>query len=490
MLYNNELTKKLLSLKELHDPDEDPFDEFAYCATQELVDTKNPESWCKHICGFANSLGGYLIFGISEQREEVVGLSSPRDDAEIITRLITDNIDPLPDYELRFATLDRRDLIIVRVKRGPFTPYYYVGGRGHTAYERLNALITQTCFNMNRLLLPFHTKTYDSQSSQYKLTDLTCTKLRSVYFQRVHVRLNDSDLVYFGLVNRKRHLTYAGLLFSDEPPLPQSRLVCTHWSGLDKAAGLQEAFDHAEYSGNLISLLQEGVAFIKRNSRKGWCKTPDGRIDLPDYPEDAATEGLLNALIHRDYAKKSRAIHLDLFEDRLEICSPGGIYEDYDPWDDDCDEEDWDFPHAPSYRRNPIIADVFQRLNYIARRGKGLAAICEDYAYQQKYRPEVAPRFAPREDNFLLTLCNLNHVPGNGSGNGQGNGQNTPRTADAERAERVVEYLRGNPRSSINKLAQELGLSRKQTVTTLDYLKEQDRLHFVGTNRNGRWVVT
>lgn len=85
-----------------------------------------------------------------------------------------------------------------------------------------------------------------------------------------------------------------------------------------------------------------------------------------------------------------------------------------------------------------------------------------------------------------LTLKNLNHAAGNGSGNGQGNGSgNTVQ----ERAEMLIEYLRDNPRASITSMSKEFGLSRRQIVTAVDYLKNQNRLKFVGTNRKGHWEV-
>ena len=62
-----------------------------------------------------------------------------------------------------------------------------------------------------------------------------------------------------------------------------------------------DAKDDKEYSGGLISLLQDGTDFVNNNSKKAWKKTSDGRIEMPDYPERAVLEGLVNALIHRNY---------------------------------------------------------------------------------------------------------------------------------------------------------------------------------------------
>ena len=59
-----------------------------------------------------------------------------------------------------------------------------------------------------------------------------------------------------------------------------------------------EALDDKEYSGSLVSLLQNGMEFVKNNSKKRWKKTGTGRVEMPEYPEQAVHEALVNALIH------------------------------------------------------------------------------------------------------------------------------------------------------------------------------------------------
>lgn len=80
--------------------------------------------------------------------------------------------------------------------------------------------------------------------------------------------MTDSDFVYFGLVDENNMLTNAGVLLADESPIRHSRLFCTRWYGLDKASGIMEALDDKEYSGSLMSLLQNGTEFVKNNTKK------------------------------------------------------------------------------------------------------------------------------------------------------------------------------------------------------------------------------
>lgn len=86
-----------------------------------------------------------------------------------------------------------------------------------------------------------------------------------------------------------------------------------------------DALDSAEFSGSLIILLNEGVSFAKRNMKTRWKKTADSRVEMPDYCERSVFEALVNALIHRDYLILGSEVHIDIYDDRLTIYSPGGM---------------------------------------------------------------------------------------------------------------------------------------------------------------------
>ena len=65
------------------------------------LEEKKPKSWCKSVSAFANTFGGALIFGISNEGM-VVGLENPKDDAEKISEVIKTRLDPMPEFKLRF----------------------------------------------------------------------------------------------------------------------------------------------------------------------------------------------------------------------------------------------------------------------------------------------------------------------------------------------------------------------------------------------------
>ena len=453
---------------------------------KEMLEEKDPRSWMKSVSAFANGIGGSLIFGIADKTNEIVGLTAPESVSEKISRFLRDKMDPIPPFKLRFEVVDGKTLIVLDIRPGSETPYFYVGKNERTAYHRVgNESVICDAAKLRQLSLRGAGRTFDSLPSGYDFSKMAFTKLISTYYQRAHKDFQETDYVSFGIVDGNGFLTNAGALLADNCPIYQSRLFCTRWNGLSKASGLQDALDDAEYTGSLVSLLQEGEAFVKRNSHKGWYKEPDRRVELPDYPERSVTEGIVNALIHRDYLIVGSEVHIDMYDDRLEIFSPGGMF-------DGINVQDRDIMTVPSERRNPIIADVFQRLVYMERRGSGFKKIIEDYQFQKNYTDDLAPIFQSEYGSFFLTLKNLNYPLGDKDQSLFEKGTKKgikKRTEVEERIEKVFEAIKANPAITQASLASQLGISLKQVKNATEELKNNGRIRREGTNRKGNWII-
>lgn len=165
--------------------------------------------------------------------------------------------------------------------------------------------------------------------------------------------LLDRDPVSMEFVTPDGQVTNAGLLLCDQGPLRQSRIFCTRWKGAKKGSVDADALDDQEYSGSsIITLLQNAEAFIRNNSKTPWTVRGMTREERSDFPRRAVREVLVNAIIHRDYQMVGSEIHVDIFDDRLEIMSPGGMVSGKRI-------QDLDLQHIPSMRRNQIISDLF-----------------------------------------------------------------------------------------------------------------------------------
>ena len=181
-----------------------------------------------------------------------------------------------------------------------------------------------------------------------------------------------------------------------------SRIFCTRWNGLEKGSIFDDALDDKEFEGNLIYLLQNGSDFIRNNSKVRFAKKAQYRVDKPDYADRAVTEALVNALIHRDYIVRGSEIHIDMYDDRLEIQSPGGMFEGKPI-------QDCNINTVGSVRRNPVIADLFHRMKFMERRGSGLRKIVSETEKLPGYTEELRPEFHSSGTDFRVVLKNVNY---------------------------------------------------------------------------------
>ena len=122
------------------------------------------------------------------------------------------------------------------------------------------------------------------------------------------------------------------------------------------------------------------------------------RVEVEDYPIRAIREALVNAIIHRDYQIVGSEIHVDMFDNRLEITSPGGML-------DGSFIQNLDITKISSMRRNRVISDIFNRLHLMERRGSGLTRIIESYN-----DVDIKPEFSSDVSSFKVVFPNKGYI--------------------------------------------------------------------------------
>ena len=239
--------------------------------------------------------------------------------------------------------------------------------------------------------------TWDSLPTQVDANKHSFVILANTFREQTHQEWNDKYLESFGLVTSDGKLTNAGLLFVDNCTVFQSRIFCTRWTGLYK----DDAISSVEHRANLVLLLKYGMDFIKNYTMSGWVKMPNYRLNLSDYSDRAIFEGLVNHLIHRDYTVMGGEVHIDIYDDRVELVSPGAML-------DGTQIQDRDIYKVPSMRRNPVIADVFTQLDYMEKRGSGLRKMRELTEKLPNFLQGKEPQYQTEATSFYTTFYNLN----------------------------------------------------------------------------------
>lgn len=438
-----------------------------------MLEEKKPKSWLKSVSAFANGLGGSLFFGIDDDGN-VRGHDNIQHVCETISTKIRDYMDPLPEVEMIPHEINGLHVLQLKVNVGHYTPYYYVGDGQRIAFVRVgDESLPTTAEQMARLVLKGSNKTFDSLHTDYKTEDFSFTILSNTFRFRTNQEWNKKFLISFGLVTGTGNLTNAGALFADDCPLWQSRLYCTRWNGLEK----NDAINDAEFTGNVLMLLREAMNFVKSNTKRGWEKLPDGRKNKPEYAERAVLETMVNHLIHRDYTVMGGEVHLDIYDNRLAVTSPGGMY-------NGALIQDLDIADVSSERRNPILANVMAQLDYMEKRGSGLTRICNETKALEGYKDELKPVFRSTPTQFQTIIFASSDISNVGDYDGD-----VSEIKLTERQRKILNLIKESPTITGRQMSEMLSVSQRTIERDLSAMQKIGVLKHEGKDNDGAWQI-
>ena len=286
------------------------------------------DDFADEMAAFANADGGVLLCGVTDDgevqgmsREQIVALDS------LLVETSTDSIRPAIRIRTYHRQLDGRPFMLVEVPEGdsqhdsPGGSYIRVGGskRSMTSDERLRLAQRRG----QARFLWFDKQTVGGTGFG-TLDEVLWKSLLSAE------GLVDPELALekMGLLapdeNGTMRATVAGVLLCSSAPeewLPNACVTATCYRGTDRASG---QLDSQTIVGPINRQITHALTFAVRNMGIAARKEP-ARQDLPQYSENALFEALVNAVVHRDYSIKGSRIRLSMFEDRLELCSPGSL---------------------------------------------------------------------------------------------------------------------------------------------------------------------
>lgn len=280
------------------------------------------------IAAFANTDGGVLLCGVTD-RGDVQGLSREQMDQldRLLADICTDSIKPPIRPAILRRIVNGVPLLLVEVPQGhaqhdsPGGSFHRVGSTKiwMTRDERLRLAQRR---GQARFLC------FDKQTVPETGFGTLDRALWKPLLSAEGAVDPPSALEKMGLLSRNengvRQATVAGLLLCSPAPeerLPNACIKATCYRGEDRATGQVDA---QTIGGPLQRQIAEAVAFAVRNMRVGARKTP-ARAELPQYSKKALFEVVVNAVAHRDYSIQGSRIRLSMFEDRIEIQSPGSL---------------------------------------------------------------------------------------------------------------------------------------------------------------------
>ena len=316
------------------------------------------------IAAFANANGGMLLCGVTDAGE-IQGLSREQMDEleRLLVDICTDVIKPPIRPTILRRIVDERPLLLVQIPQGhaqhdsPGGSYNRVGSskRRMTSEERL-----RLAQRRSQVRFPWFDEKTVPETGFRTLDEALWKPLLSTE----GAADPQAALEKMGLLSRGengfRRATVAGMMLCSPTPeawLPNACITATCYRGKDRTTG---HIDAQTIGGPLKRQIAEAVAFAVRNMSIAAHKTP-ARAELPRYSEEALFEAVVNAVAHRDYSIQGSRIRLSMFEDRIEIQSPGSL-----PNNLTVD----DMPHRQA-TRNKLLTSLLRRVPASGIRGTG-----------------------------------------------------------------------------------------------------------------------
>ena len=357
----------------------------------------SPSDIAKTIVAFANDAGGELILGVRNEPRELVGLKEDLliKTEEHISNIIHDHCYPLIIPDISFLTIDGAHLIKVQVYRGSNVPYYLKEyGKTKGTYIRVGSTNRMADAEMiAELERQKQNISFDSELVyEREFSELNLDSFKSFYKEKTGEDLSVNTLRKLELFKEhqgKRLSVNALVLFSDgqvrEELFPYAKIECARFKGTTS----HEFIDQKTITGN-ISLQAEGAyEFILRHINKSGVVKGVYTESRWEYPVVAIREVIRNAVVHRDYSLTGKDIKVAVYDDMIEITSPGKLMPSIDFNEMEARQSDI---------RNKVIAPVFKRLGIIDQWGNGLKLIADEL----KNYPEIVFKWFEKGIQFQI----------------------------------------------------------------------------------------
>jgi ATP-dependent DNA helicase RecG len=275
------------------------------------------------VCSFANAAGGRIFIGVSDDNK-IVGT----DVSNAARSRVQDTIYKVePHLNVRVDIYE--NIIVLTVPEGTQKPYscpagFYLRSGSNTQKLDRDSII-EFLHNEGRVRydeivredLPIDERFNEAAYKRYVKT----AKISEVLERDVSLK----NLNCAGMAGGKLCFTNAGALFfrvNDEDVMfRHAGVVCALYKGTDKDIIL----DAKELNGDRVSNVDDAIVFLKKHLRISYKIESLRRENILELPEDALREAVVNAVCHRDYFEKGARVMVEIFDDRVDIVSPGGI---------------------------------------------------------------------------------------------------------------------------------------------------------------------
>lgn len=448
-----------------------------------------------HISAFANADGGTLVIGISDKKRTLEGINSCGDDR--INEFINapkDCCRPMPRYREEFLDItnehgksDRILLLHIEpsidqvIRTSNDRTYLRIGDKSK---EMLGE-------NLRNLEYAKGSRHFEDEINLNATIDDLDPELIQAYKKRIGAGSIDTHQVLSarGFIQKREgseHLTNAAVLLFAKNIMRfnmNCRIRFIRVDGREMQVGANyNVVKDKSIDEPILRLVDAAKAFITDQLRV-FTKQEHGSgkfVESPEYPEFPWFEGIINAVAHRDYAASGQFIKVSMYDDRLEIESPGR------------------FPNIVTadnisytrFSRNKTIARVMTEFEWVRELNEGVKKIYSDMADAGLPAPEYIE--TPNTVRLILRnniderTAHRNRASGDAVSEAVNEAVNEAVTADEQK---IIDEIKANPNVSQNVIAEKTGFSRSKVQRLMKSMTERKIIRRIGADKNGHWEI-
>ena len=335
---------------------------------------KDDREIAKHISAFANAAGGKLVVGIEDNGEVTGFRRNGARDIENFERAALATCTPTPIvHRERISVVNSsgEDDTVLVLDIEPSTSHSVARMSDGDVFLRQN----DKSVKLNReqvIALEFDKgqRIFEDELVKDSSIDDVDHEVLDRYKEILGTEVSDEQVLRSRRFMRDGKLTVAGaLLFAQDPSvmMPQARVRILRYDGVKMETGERLNITKERcFCGPLPKVIQGAYELISSMLREFQFLGPDGKFQtVPEYPEFAWFEGLVNAVTHRDYSFRGDYIRISMFDDRMEIISPGALP----------NIVTLDNMRTTRYSRNPRIARTLVEFGWVRELNEGVQRI-------------------------------------------------------------------------------------------------------------------
>jgi predicted HTH transcriptional regulator len=417
---------------------------------------KNATNVLKTIVAFANGTGGEMIIGVTDDRK-IIGVEDPLLIEEKLANMVHDSIYPLLSPFISTLCVDDKVVLIVQILPGTQKPYYIkylglekgvfirIGSTNRHAKTEIVELLQQESIGIS----------YDFKMDSSKNINCLDQKSLDIFFKRMgHSKYTNEALTKWHILKKNNGDFFPSvmgiILFGKQEMIMDydfAGIRLTKYNG----TGLSNISETKEYtlpiSMKIEKICKDISYFLQKESYLDGAK----RIERTIIPEFAIREAVVNAIAHRDYRIKGSSIKINVFDDRMEVISPGILPGNLDISD---------VGTGLSECRNRSIVRILRRLEVMEELGTGVARIF--VLFQEKKLKK--PSLMEQNQFFKLILPQVREYE--------------------ERTDRIYDLIKSSQGLKASELAQLLNAHRNTILQDINKLIQLNKIEKIGSGKN------